>query len=123
MAEPLRILVVEDDEEIRYIVGSALADEGWEVCEAANGRAALARLTDYRPDVILLDLTLPGMDARAFRAEQRSRGLLMEVPLVVMSARRDAPALADELGAFATLAKPFDLDELIATVVRASTLR
>jgi two-component system, OmpR family, response regulator MprA len=123
VAEPLRVLVIEDDEEIRFIVGSTLADEGWEVREAADGLQALALLAEWPPDVILLDVMIPGMDARSIRAEQRSRGLALEVPLVVMSASRHTSEIADELAACATLHKPFDLDDLVATVLRASAAR
>lgn len=123
MAEPLRVLVIEDDDEIRSVVGATLEDEGWEVREAATAMQALAHLAAWLPDVILLDLMLPGMDARAFRAEQRSRGLALAVPLVIMSASREVPVVAAELGACATLSKPFNLDALIGTVLQANSPR
>lgn len=123
LAERPRILVVEDDEEIRSVVQAVLTDEGCEVHVAATGEQALDLLATWRPEVILLDLMLPGMDARAFRAEQLARRLAPEANIVVMSASNNVQAVAAELEAFAAIAKPFDLDELVTAVGRASSDR
>ena len=64
-ARPTRILLVEDDESQRDRVRSWLADQEWVVQEATNGREALARMREYRPDMILLDLMMPEMDGFA----------------------------------------------------------
>ena len=118
MPEPRRALVIEDDEAIRAVIEAVLGDEGWAVREAPGAAAALAILAEWRPDVILLDLMLPGMDAAGFRAAQRDRALALDVPLIVVSASRGTTARAVELGAAAALTKPFDLDELLTTVAR-----
>lgn len=120
MVELPRVLAIEDDEDIRYVITETLADEGYEVRAVGDGHAALAILAGWRPDVILLDLLLPDLDARAFRAAQGAGGLGADVPLVVVSASRDAADLAAELGAVAALAKPFDVEDLLATVARAA---
>jgi DNA-binding response OmpR family regulator len=79
----------------------------------------LAVLRDWCPDVIVLDLMLPVLDGRAFRAEQgRLPGAAAWVPVIVLSGAREARAVAEELGAAAAITKPFDLDELVATVGR-----
>lgn len=121
MAEPPRVLLVDDDEAIRYVVAEALLDEGFSVRTASDGQQALALLANWRPDVIVLDLMMPGMDGWAFRAEQRARGLALDIPLVVLSASRRAPDSAEELGAAAVLAKPFELDLFLATIQRLGT--
>jgi DNA-binding response OmpR family regulator len=123
MADGPAVLLVEDDPGVRHVVVEALSDEGYTVREAADGRAALALLATWQPDVILLDLMMPGLDGRAFRAEQRRLAAMADVPLVVLSASRHAPAAGVELGATAVVAKPFDLTELIATVDRVAPRR
>ncbi len=113
----MRILVVDDDEGIREFVGWALADEGYEIMAAPDGAAALKLSRKVRPDLILLDMRMPVMDgwefARAFRAVPG-----LPVPVVLMTAARDAAALAAEIHADGYLAKPFDLSELLEVVGR-----
>ena len=67
-----RVLVVDDDLSIQGFLAEALADEGYGVRTAANGREALAILREWRPDLILLDLMMPEMDGWEFRGEQRA---------------------------------------------------
>ena len=117
MAKPARVLVVEDEASVGQVVVDVLADEGHEVRWATNGRDALALLDHWRPDVIVLDLMMPVMDGRAFRAAQRRLpDTVARVPVVVLSGMREARATAEELGAAAVLAKPFELEELVETV-------
>lgn len=117
----LRVLLVEDDDTIRAVVREAFADEGWTVREAAHGGAALDILTDWRPDVIVLDLLMPVMDGYTFRIHQRAVGRVTDVPLLVLSSSRRAPEARAALGATAVLIKPFDLDDLVTTVRRLTT--
>ena len=114
-----RVLVVEDDRSIGQVVADVLADEDYEVRWVMDGRAALTVLAEWRPNVIVLDLTMPVMDGRAFRREQcRLPGDAARVPVVVLSGLREARVIAEDLGAVAALSKPFDLDDLLATVGR-----
>ena len=113
-----RVLVVEDDEAIRCFVIEALAWEGYEVQEAADGYAALAILSEWRADLVVLDLMMPCCDGWMFRAEQLAREDLSDIPVVVMSAAHDAQREADKLQATAIVPKPFELDRLLATVGR-----
>jgi CheY-like chemotaxis protein len=110
-------LVVEDDAVIRSVLVETLVDEGWQVREAIDGETALAELEAWRPSVIVLDLAMPTMDGWAFRAEQRRRGLALDVPLVIVSAGRQTEVRAHELEPAAVLLKPFDLNDLITTVL------
>ena len=119
MARQAGVLVVEDDTAVGQVVADLLADEGYQVRWATDGQAALAVLEGWRPDVIVLDLTMPVMDGRAFRAaQQRLAKEVARVPVVVLSGLRQAHATAEELGAAAALTKPFDLDELVTTIER-----
>ena len=112
-----RILVVDDDESIRQFIEMALTDEGYEVRTAADGQAALDVLATWTPHLILLDMRMPIMDGWAFSCAQR-QGPTERVPIVVVSAARDAAQSAAEIGADAVLSKPFDLGELAALVER-----
>jgi len=66
---------------------SALEQDGWQVSEAENGRVALARLADTRPDIIMLDLVMPEMDGFEFLVEMRSHAEWRDVPVLVVTAK------------------------------------
>jgi two-component system, chemotaxis family, chemotaxis protein CheY len=112
----MRILVVEDDELLRETLAEVLVDDGHEVRTAANGADALAQLETWEPQLIVLDLMMPVMDGFAFRDEQLRRGLRPEVPVLVLSAVRGLDAAARRLAATAHIAKPFRLEEVLATI-------
>ncbi|MBI5068178.1 MAG: response regulator transcription factor [Deltaproteobacteria bacterium] len=111
-----RVLVVEDDAALRETVAEILADAGYAVSSAGNGKEALASADVERPDVILLDLMMPTMNGWQFRAAQRQRPTLAQVPVIVVSACSDMegePSLGDVAALFA---KPFDIGELLAGI-------
>ncbi len=81
-----RVLVVEDDESTRTMLRRLLVGEGCLVSEAANGRLALDRLSDGRPDLILLDLMMPEMDGFEFLTEMRGMDDYAGIPVVVITA-------------------------------------
>jgi CheY-like chemotaxis protein len=110
------VLVVDDDPEIRTVVADVLEMEACRVETAGNGAEALARIEASPPCLVLLDMRMPVMDGWQVAEQLRRRGL--ELPIVVMTAAQDARAWAEEIGADAVLAKPFELDELVATVTR-----
>ena len=109
-----RVLVVEDDLEIRESVMEILEDHGYEPLGAENGLEALDKLRSSQPQpcLILLDLMLPKMDGRAFRAEQLRTPQFASIPVVVVSAFRDVAQTAQELKA-EFLRKPFRIEELV----------
>lgn len=115
---PRRVLIVDDDADIRAAIGEILASEGFAVSEAADGLEGLRRAREEHPDVILLDLAMPGMDGFAFRAEQRTDEALAPIPVVVISASE--PEQVQGMGAAAYLHKPFDLRVLLAAVDRCA---
>lgn len=114
------VLVVDDDQAIRELVTQILETEGYRVATATNGAEALAELEAIRqvdpecPSVILLDMRMPVLDGWGVARELKGRGL--RIPIVVMTAARDAQVWAQEIGADGYLAKPFDLDDLLAAV-------
>ncbi|MFO0586813.1 MAG: response regulator [Polyangiaceae bacterium] len=113
------ILVVEDDPDIRESIQEILEDEGYRVATAFDGEDALRCLRESaRPDLILLDLLMPRMNAREFRDVQLLDAAWSRIPTVIMSADFHYDEKARELGAAAGVAKPVALDDLLA-VVRA----
>jgi DNA-binding response OmpR family regulator len=110
-----RVLVIDDDASIRRAVGIVLSDEGFQVDEAPNGRAALEAIERCHPDVILLDMKMPIMDGWEFVRRYRAR-YDRRAPIVVVTAAPDAAIRGAEVGADGYLSKPFDLDALIARV-------
>jgi len=80
-------LLVDDDDMTRREMRRALEKDGWEVSEAENGRVALARLTEARPDIIMLDLMMPEMDGFEFLVEMRSRAEWRDIPVLVVTAK------------------------------------
>jgi len=113
----LRVLVVDDEPDIRATVLAMLEIEGYDVDEAANGADALHVIEARPPDLILLDMRMPVLDGWGFASELRRRG--HGTPIVVMTAARDAARWAGDIAAAAFVAKPFGLDDLITAVERA----
>ncbi|MGE3601193.1 MAG: response regulator, partial [Dehalococcoidia bacterium] len=111
-----QILVVDDDPDIRSVVEAILRGEGYQVTTASNGRLAWELISQQQPDVVLLDLQMPVMTGWEVLGLMRQHGL--QVPIVVMTAGYRAKAEAERHGAAAHLAKPFDLDDLLATIER-----
>ena len=110
-----RILVVDDEPEIRRIVEARLAGEGFVVEGAATAAAGVDLVARWRPDVVLLDLTLPDRDGIAVCRELRGWST---VPIIVLSARMDEKdkVAALEAGADDYLTKPFFPRELVARI-------
>lgn len=117
MADRGTILVVEDDDTLRSVIGEVLVDEGYHVDLATDGHEALEILRGADPDLIILDVMMPRMDAFRFREIQQARGPGRAAVLVV-SAVRDVRSAAATLGAQAFLPKPFQLQALLAEVDR-----
>jgi CheY-like chemotaxis protein len=120
VAEPCkkRILVVEDDPDVREAVVEVLQDNDYEPIEAINGVEALARLREGKGDpcLILLDVMMPVMDGWQFRAEQKKDPALSEIPVVLVTAHASIkPAHVDAAG---ILRKPLDFDALLALLER-----
>src|SRR5262249_59481045 len=86
-ASARRVLVVDDDPDLRQRLRELLEKEGLEVDEAGDGRAALARLDEQWPGLILLDLLMPGMDGFEFLGELQQRQTGRSVPVVVLTAK------------------------------------
>lgn len=113
-----KILVVDDEEHIRQLVSMYLIKEGFTVETAADGRAALSRVNAVKPDLVVLDLMLPGLDGWAVCRELRRSARTEGLPIIMLTARDDLidRILGLELGADDYLAKPFNPRELVARI-------
>jgi CheY-like chemotaxis protein len=109
-----RVLVVDDEPQLRATVREALVLEGYEVTEASNGAEALALLRTADPEAIVLDLWMPVMDGWAFRKAQLVSH--PDIPVIVVSALDLSNEHLEELRAHAVIGKPFDLEMLYAAV-------
>ncbi|MEA3056849.1 MAG: two-component system, cell cycle sensor histidine kinase and response regulator CckA, partial [Actinomycetota bacterium] len=118
--ESLRVLVVDDDEDVRAIVADMLELEGHDVCVAADGRAALRAIEQALPDVLLTDVVMPGM-----RGTDLARAVLEKAPnvrVVLMSSHVDDElAVHDEIEGALFLAKPFSPAALADTLKAATS--
>lgn len=113
-----RVLIVEDDDDIRAMIEILLGAEGHAVSSAANGVEGLERTRADEVDVVLLDLKMPLMDGWEFARRYRARG--GSAAIVVLSAAQDLERHTREIGASRVLAKPFDLDALVAVVAEVA---
>ena len=116
------VLVVDDDAPVRRMLERTLAAEGHDVTAVADGGAALAAIERSVPDVVVLDVAMPGLDGLAVTRRVRAKGLA--VPILLLTARDAIPDRVAGLDAGADdyLVKPFAVDELAARV-RALTRR
>jgi len=115
---PGRILVVDDQPANLRVVSALLARHGYDVLTAASGEEALAVASAQRPDLLLLDMMMPGMDGFALLAEVKQQPELLRVPVVFLTAAHDRELLlrAFDAGAVDYVTKPFMPEELLARV-------
>ncbi|MFQ9509678.1 MAG: response regulator [Lachnospiraceae bacterium] len=115
MMEKQRILIVDDDENIAELISLYLMKECFETRIEYDGEAALAAISEFSPNLILLDLMLPGMDGYQVCREVRKDS---SIPIIMLSAKGEIfdKVLGLELGADDYMIKPFDSKELVARV-------
>ena len=114
MQEPKRktILLIEDDAGIVEMLQLVLETEGYQVDLLARG-TAMPTLREPFPDVILLDLLLSGMDGQAICRHLKGQDTTHHIPVILMSANKEVPQIAREIGADGWLAKPFETEALL----------
>ncbi len=112
-----KILVIEDDEYSRDALAHLLVAEGYEAQSASDGESGLKKAHETQPDVIVLDLNLPGIDGKAVIKMIRNDGPLADVPILVVTGDLDhAAQSAVALGADGFLSKPVEFDDLIRAI-------
>lgn len=118
-----QILIVDDERQIRTIVARLLSDEGYAVEAVESGEKCLKAAVDLHPDLILMDLSLPGMDGIETMEVLRARGVDAEIILMTAYGSVESAVRAVKLGAYHYVEKPFDNDELLNLVARALAQR
>ena len=115
MAAKQKILIVDDDENIAELISLYLTKECFETMMVHDGESALSAIDSFGPDLMLLDIMLPGMDGYQVCREVRNRSSL---PIIMLSAKGEVfdKVLGLELGADDYMEKPFDSKELVARV-------
>ena len=115
MLEKQKILIVDDDENIAELISLYLTKECFDTMTASDGEAALTAVKTYMPDLILLDIMLPGIDGYEVLRELRKSSSL---PVIMLSAKGETfdKVLGLELGADDYIMKPFDSKEMVARV-------
>jgi CheY-like chemotaxis protein len=113
-----RVLLVEDDNDIRELMTAALEVMGYVVIAAADGQDGLDKLTTSNPlpSLILLDMMMPAMDGQTFRTLQRQNPAVAHIAVVLVSAYPDLASVALEMGALAYVQKPADVQEVLGIV-------
>jgi DNA-binding response OmpR family regulator len=109
-----RILIAEDNAEIRALVSSILIEEGHKVSVAQNGQQALDMMLEDAPDVLVLDIMMPQMDGYSVLKELKTSGIRDTMKILVLTAKTSESdwVRGYKLGADAYVTKPFDIDEL-----------
>jgi CheY-like chemotaxis protein len=114
------VLIVEDDLWIQSIAAELLEDEGFAIATATDGESGLALVETIRPDVILLDLGLPGMSGSRFLEYLHADPSFRETPVIVVSGQAEALSQSVSRLANGVLRKPFDVSELTSRVKDAA---
>jgi len=113
------LLIVEDDEDMRHFLEEELSDRGYRVIGAARGPEALLRLAGGAVDAVITDLKMPEMQGDQLLAELRARDHDLPVVMITAFGSIDSAVDAIKAGAYHYLAKPFRIEQLLATVENA----
>jgi DNA-binding NtrC family response regulator len=115
----MRVLVADDDKNLRKVLSMELQAEGYEVDAAESGSAALERLKEEEYDVLVLDLNMPGMDGMEVLKDVKGEGMLTEVIVLTADATATSAVEAMKLGAYDYITKPLSIEELKAVAEKA----
>ena len=113
-----KILVVDDQFGIRILLNEVLQKEGYDTYQAANGLQALEVLNDHVPDLVILDMKIPGMDG--IEILKRMKVLQPDIKVIIMTAYGELDMIQEamDLGAITHFAKPFDIDDIRKAVAK-----
>ena len=118
MQSPLSILIVDDQEDVRKLIRAILAPEGYELLEAHDGQAAITQIQTYRPDLILLDIMMPGYPNGLELLDIVKNNKVMTTKIVMISAKGqfDDVVAAAKLRCDSYIIKPFTRQHLLDTI-------
>ncbi|MCH8939327.1 MAG: response regulator [Gemmatimonadetes bacterium] len=114
----IRVLLVDDENQLRRVMRDLLERDGYTVFEAKDGAQALEQVDTHAPDILVLDLNLPGLDGYGVITQLRSRQATADLPIIVLTAKgdEDNEVRVFELGADDFLSKPFRARALSARI-------
>lgn len=117
----IKVLVADDDKNIINIIGDSLNPDIFEVAEALNGKEALGMVFAESPDILILDIMMPGMDGYAVCEELRKHNATKYLPIIILSAKTSVEdkLKAMDIGISDYIGKPFDIRELEARIQMA----
>jgi DNA-binding response OmpR family regulator len=117
---PNRVVVVDDDKEVQEIITFALSRNGFEVAVASNGQQLQDVLATNTPDLIILDVMMPGLDGYQIFSSLRKNAVTQHVPVIIMTAHAENiyERISLDLGAAVHITKPFHPLELVGRVQR-----
>lgn len=124
--ETVRVLVVDDDQSTRFFLTSLLTRKKFVVDEAAGGKEALEKASFNRPDIILLDVTMPQMDGFETCRQLKKNDKTKDIPIIFCTARQAGEVVAENVDFDGYLEKPFEIDVLckkIAEVLETDKAR
>ena len=113
MNMPKKIMIVDDEEDILYTVGKMLEMDGYTVIKAENGEQCLEKLKNETPDLVLLDIMMPGLDGWDVAAKIKENPECKKIPIIFLTAKGDTMSVG--MGGLASedyIVKPFDVKEL-----------
>ncbi len=119
--EKIKLLVADDDNNVRYIIKSSLPPDQFEILEAANGKEALGMVFAESPNILILDIMMPEMDGYKVCEELKAHDSTRDIPIIILSAKASVEdkLKAMSIGIHDYIVKPFDLRELEARIKMA----
>lgn len=111
-----KILIVDDDKDILEPLELLLSSEGFKVDTTTKGEQTYSKVSEFKPDLILLDVLMSGSDGRTICKKLKADPKTKEITIVLMSAHPSAKADSKVCGADGFIAKPFDIDDLIKEI-------
>ena len=116
-----KILIVDDEPDVLLVLGKRLTSSGYDVVKAASGQAGLIKAKAERPDLIIMDMMMPGMSGEEVAQELKTDRETGSIPILFLTAlftKRDETTKGHAVGGQTFFAKPYDPEELLAEVKR-----
>ena len=117
----MKILIVDDEHDIRRLISEILTDEGYETIESSSSKDALGALERYNPDLMILDIWLEGSGLDGIQLLQRAHSGIPDLPVIMISGHGDIETAVNaiKLGAYDFIEKPFETDRILMVIQRA----
>lgn len=111
-----RVMVIDDDEPILEVIHIILAEKGYDVYTISDSTTVEEKITEYNPDIILVDLWMTGLHGSKIVKKLKDDKKTKEIPIIMISANHEVEKISKEAHADDFLSKPFEIDDLVYTV-------